>query len=232
MSLLFLIIVAAGLPFLSAMSYKNIKTLEEEQGSVKLAKTPIYIQSMVMQLGLFALAYYAAKLEEINIAIMSRFTAASIAAGIGFIILALGIAWASQKYSKEKDESTLHHLLPDTNLDRLLWILACAVAAFCEEYVYRGTLFQLMLLNVNGIWIAAALLSCIVFAFGHGTQGQRAILQIIPFALGFHALVYVSGGLLLPMIAHFFYNILVELFFGRKIKEDAAPSNSSQSGDS
>ena len=90
------------------------------------------------------------------------------------------------------------------------------------EYVYRGTLFQLMMLQTNGIWIAAALLSCIVFAFGHGTQGQKAILQIIPFALGFHALVYISGGLLLPMIAHFIYNIMVELLFGRKIKEDAS----------
>ncbi len=221
MSLLFLIVIAAGLPFLSAMSYKNIKSLEDEQGNVHLAKTPIYIQSMVMQIGLFALAYYAAKLEEIKIVITSKFTITSIAAGIGFIILSLTIAWASQKYSRQKQDSTLHHLLPDTNMDRVLWIVACMVAAFCEEYVYRGTLFQLMMLQTNGIWIAAALLSSIVFAFGHGTQGQKAILQIIPFALGFHALVYISGGLLLPMIAHFIYNIMVELLFGRKIKEDA-----------
>lgn len=221
MSLFFLIVIAAGLPFLSAMSYKNIKSLEEEQGNVQLAKTPIYIQSMVMQIGLFALAYYAAKVEDMKIVINSKFTPTSIASGVGFILIALTIAWASQKYSKQKDESTLHHLLPDTNLDRVLWIVACAVAAFCEEYVYRGTLFQLMMLHTNGIWIAAAALSCIVFAFGHGTQGQKAILQIIPFALGFHALVYISGGLLLPMIAHFIYNVLVEILFGRKIKEDA-----------
>jgi membrane protease YdiL (CAAX protease family) len=221
MSVFFLIIVAAGLPFLSAMSYKNIRSLEEEQGKIHLAKTPIYLQSMLLQIGLFALAFYAARVEEIKIVIESKFTATSIAASFAFIIIALGIAWISQKYSKEKEDSTLHHLLPDTNLDRVLWILACVVAAFCEEYVYRGTLFQLMLLHTNGIWIAAAALSCIVFAFGHGTQGQRAILQIIPFALGFHALVYISGGLLLPMIAHFIYNILVEILFGKKIKEDA-----------
>jgi membrane protease YdiL (CAAX protease family) len=221
MSLFFLIIVAAGLPFLSAMSYKNIRGLEEEQGKVQLAKTPIYLQSMLLQLGLFALAFYAAKMENMNIVITSKFTAASISAGIAFIVTALGIAWYSQKHSNQKEESTLHHLLPGNNLERLLWILACVVAAFCEEYVYRGTLFQLMLLHTNGIWIAAAALSCIVFAFGHGTQGQRAILQIIPFALGFHALVYISDGLLLPMIAHFIYNVLVEILFGRKIKEDA-----------
>jgi membrane protease YdiL (CAAX protease family) len=70
-------------------------------------------------------------------------------------------------------------------------------------------------------FLLAALLSAIVFGFGHGTQGEKAILQIIRFALGFHALVYLSNGLLLPMIAHFVYNISVEYFFGRKIKEKA-----------
>jgi membrane protease YdiL (CAAX protease family) len=34
--------------------------------------------------------------------------------------------------------------------------------------------------------------------------------------------VYLSGGLLLPMIAHFIYNVLVELLFGDKIKADAS----------
>lgn len=222
MSLLFLIIVAAGLPFLSALSYKNIKKLEAEQGNIQFAKTPIYLQSIALQLILFALAFFASIFSETKIVIESKFNAITIGSAAGFLILALGIAWLSQKYSKQKEESTLHHLLPDTHLDRLMWVVACIVAAFCEEYVYRGVLFQMMMAQTNGIWIAAALLSSIIFAFGHGTQGEKAILQIIPFALGFHFLVYISGGLLLPMIVHFIYNVLVELLFGRKIKEDAA----------
>jgi membrane protease YdiL (CAAX protease family) len=221
MSLLFMIIVAAGLPFLTALSYRNIKKLEDEQEGVTIAKVPVYIQSIIMQAVLCTLAWFAAGSDKLNIVFTSRFTPVSIGASVGFIVLALGIAWLSQKFSKEKDESTLHHILPDTWLERLLWIGACVVAAFCEEYIYRGVLFQMILTYVNNIWILAALLSAIVFAFGHGTQGQKAIVQIIPFAIGFQFLVYLSGGLVLPMIAHFFYNVLVELFFGRKIKEDA-----------
>jgi membrane protease YdiL (CAAX protease family) len=222
MSLLFLIIVAAGLPFLSALSYKNIKKLEAEQEHLHLAKTPIYLQSMVLQLALFAIAFFAARFGDLKIVIRTGFSTIGIVSSIAFVVLALLLAWISQKYAKQKEESTLHHILPDTGMDRIVWIVACIVAAFCEEYVYRGVLFQLMMLQTNQIWIAAALLSAIVFAFGHGTQGEKAILQIIPFALGFHLLVLLSGGLLLPMIAHFFYNVLVELFFGKKIKEDAS----------
>lgn len=225
MSLLFMIIVAAGLPFLTALSYKNIKKMEEELEGAQIAKIPVYLQSMTMQIVLAVIAWFAARSEEISISFKSIFTAKTIGAAILLVLIALTLAWVSQKFSKEKDESTLHHILPDTNLERLLWVLAVVVAAFCEEYIYRGVLFNIIATMVKDytiyIWITATLLSAIVFAFGHGTQGEKAILQIIPFAVGFQFLVWLSGGLLLPMIAHFIYNILVELLFGEKIKQDA-----------
>ncbi len=223
MSLLFMIIIAAGLPFLTAQSYKNIRKMEAEMEGMQLAKIPVYMQSVVMQLILCVLAFFAARSEEITISFKSSFTFQSIAAAVALIALALFIAWLSQKFSKEKDDSsTLHHILPDTNLERIVWILACVVAAFCEEYIYRGVLFQMIGGYVENTWWIAAVLSAIVFAFGHGTQGEKAIIQIIPFAIGFQFLVWLSGGLLLPMIAHFIYNVLVELLFGDKIKADAS----------
>jgi membrane protease YdiL (CAAX protease family) len=98
-------------------------------------------------------------------------------------------------------------------------VLAVLVAAFCEEFIYRGVLYQIILQQTDGIIWAATLLAAIVFGFGHGTQGERAVLQIIPFAIGFHILAIMSEGLLLPMIVHFIYNICVELFFGKKIRK-------------
>ncbi len=223
MSLLFMIIIAAGLPFLTAQSYKNIRKMEAEMEGVQLAKIPVYMQSVIMQIILCTLAFFAARSEEMNISFKSTFTLQSVGAAVGLIAIALTIAWLSQKFSKEKEDGgTLHHILPDTNLERFVWILACVVAAFCEEYIYRGVLFQMVSEYVENSWWIAAVLSAVVFAFGHGTQGEKAIVQIIPFAIGFQLLVLLSGGLLLPMIAHFIYNVLVELLFGDKIKADAS----------
>lgn len=220
-----MIIIAAGLPFLTALSYKNIKKMEAELEGSQLAKIPVYLQSMGMQIVLCVLAFFAGRSEKLTISLTSKFTPTSIGASVGLVVLALGLAWLSQKFSTEKDESTLHHILPDTGVERLIWILACVVAAFCEEYIYRGVLFNMISTMVIPytvyIWAPAAILSAIVFAFGHGTQGEKAIIQIIPFAIGFQFLYWISGGLLLPMIAHFIYNILVELLFGEKIKRDA-----------
>ncbi len=199
--------------------------MEAELEGAQLAKIPVYLQSMGMQIILCALAFFAGRSEKLTISLTSKFTATSIGASVGLVVLALGLAWLSQKFSTEKDESTLHHILPDTGVERLIWILACVVAAFCEEYIYRGVLFNMISTMVIPytvyIWAPAAILSAIVFAFGHGTQGEKAIIQIIPFAIGFQFLYWISGGLLLPMIAHFIYNILVELLFGEKIKRDA-----------
>lgn len=217
MTLLFLLIVVAGMPLLAAISYRNIKTLEAEETDLKLDKTPVYVQSMIMQGGMALLAYQVCMKEEYKISLKAGFNTYSIIAACIFLITSLSFAYFSQKFTDKKNESTLKYLLPENNKERLMWILAVVVAAFCEEYIYRGVLYQILLLHTDGkIW-ASVLLSAVVFGFGHGTQGEKAIIQIIPFAIGFHVIAILSNGLLLPMIVHFLYNISVELLFGRKI---------------
>jgi membrane protease YdiL (CAAX protease family) len=217
MTLLFMLIIIAGMPLLAAISYRNIKTLESQETDLQLSKAPIYFQSMVMQAGVCWLAYYVAKQEGIHISLSGVYSFYTIGASVLFLTIALSFAFFAQRFKDKNKESTLQYLLPQNSRERLLWILAVIVAAFCEEYMYRGVLYQLMLIHTEGkIW-AAVLLSAIIFGFGHGTQGEKAILQIIPFAIGFHVLAIFSGGLLLPMIVHFIYNISVELLFGKKI---------------
>jgi len=215
MTLLFMLIVVAGLPFLAAVSYRNIKILEEEEGALQLAKAPIYIQSILMQGGICLLAYYTAQKESWPIRLQSEWDLMSIASALIFLAAALGLAYLGQK--KQKAAGTLRYLLPVTNADRVMWVLAVLAAAFCEEYIYRGVLFQILTVQTGGSIWGAVILSAIVFAFGHGTQGKQAILQIIPFAIGFHILAIISQGLLLPMIVHCIYNISVDLLFGKKI---------------
>ncbi len=217
MTLLFMLIIIAGMPLLAAISYRNIKTLESEEKNLQLSKAPIYFQSMVMQAGICWLAYFVAKQEGFQISLKGNYSFYTIGASVLFLIIALSFAFFAQRFKDKNKESTLQYLLPQNSRERLLWILAVIVAAFCEEYMYRGVLYQLMLVHTDGkIWVAV-LLSAIIFGFGHGTQGEKAIIQIIPFAVGFHILAIFSDGLLLPMIVHFIYNISVELFFGNKI---------------
>lgn len=224
MTLFFVVLVTAILPLLSALSYRNIRRMEAEwEEPLQLQKGPIYLQSIFMQGAVALIGYFVADYENLTIPLGSTFGPKQVLAALAFVGLALVLAWWSNKAKKAEEEpSTLKYILPDSGRDRLLWILAVVVAAFCEEYVYRGVLYQLLVQQTVGLTLLAALVSAIVFAFGHGTQGEKAIVQIIPFALGFHLLVYLSGGLLLAIIAHFVYNVAVELLFGDALKKGGA----------
>lgn len=223
MTLFFLLLVVAAMPFLAALSYRNIKTLEAEESNLQLKKAPVYFQSMVMQAGLAFLAYRVTTIEGFRIAITAHISFGTIATSILFLAASLSLAYFSQRGKNQQEKTTLQYLLPENGTERILWVLAVVVAAFCEEYIYRGVLYEIVLHQTGGkIWITT-LLAAIVFGFGHGTQGERAVLQIIPFAIGFHVLAIMSEGLLLPMAVHFIYNICVELFFGKKIRKQQHP---------
>ena len=219
MTILFLLIIVAAMPLMAAVSYRNIKTLEAEDSELKLSKAPIYFQSMIMQAGIALLAWQVSKKENFTISLGWNLSWYGITASVIFLISALTLAYFSQKRKENTKEGTLQYLLPENGKERILWVLAVIVAAICEEYMYRGVLYQVLLQQTDGkIW-ASVLLSAIVFGFGHGTQGEKAIIQIIPFAIGFHLLALLSGGLLVPMIVHFIYNISVDLLFGKKITQ-------------
>jgi len=217
MTLFFLLLVVAAMPWLSYVSFKNIHALESANSTMQISRRSVYLQSVVMQAGLCIAAYFTTQSEEIKINLSGSVNWKTILAGIAFLAVALTVAGLSQK-NKANKESTLRHILPKNSTDRIFWIIAVFFAAFCEEYIYRGVLYQVMMLHTNESFDLSAIISAVVFSFGHGTQGEKAIIQIIPFALGFHLLVYLSGGLLIPMIVHFIYNTSVELFFDKKIR--------------
>ena len=223
MTLFFLILVVAIMPFLASLSYRNIKSLEAEQTELQLRKAPVYFQSIVMQAGLAFLAYRVGVSEKFAISLSAHFSVLTIGISLLFLAASLSLAYFSRVSKTKDNQSTLQYLLPENASERILWVLAVLVAAFCEEYIYRGVLYEIMLQQTNGKTWAATLLSAIVFGFGHGTQGKRAILQIIPFAIGFQVIAIWSEGLLLPMIVHFIYNICVELFFGKQIRKQQHP---------
>jgi len=217
MTLLFLLLVVVAMPWLSYVSFRNIHTLEAAGPDFKISKRSVYIQSIGMQVGLCIAAYFTARSENLEIKLISPFSFYAVLAGLLFLASALGFASFAQK-NKQNKESTLRHILPENNTDRLFWIAAVMIAAFCEEYIYRGVLYQVLLPLTNQSLILSALISAVVFGFGHGTQGEKAIMQIIPFALGFHLIVYLSDSLLIAMIVHFIYNTSVEILFGKKIR--------------
>jgi len=104
--------------------------------------------------------------------------------------------------------------VPVDGRDRGLFVAVCLCAGVCEEIIYRGALFTL-LSRATGDWWTAALVAALVFALSHLVQGWQSAALVLPFALGFQALVRLSGDLYGAMAVHALYDLAAGLIYAR-----------------
>jgi membrane protease YdiL (CAAX protease family) len=209
----FLVVTGGVVPTLAWRTHRQLSA------GVPLPPRPLlYIQILVLQLGLGALALVAASRAGVRPVLRCSLGARSLTGAAVLVGLGLGAATLRWHYGSKGTRERLRSLLPDTRREQALWVAACAAAAVCEELVYRGTLFQLARGALGGYW-APAIVSAAIFALAHLAQGWSAAPMTFGFGLGFQYLVRVSGGLGLAMAAHFTYDLLVELGFPRAAPE-------------
>ena len=94
-------------------------------------------------------------------------------------------------------------------------------AGFAEEAAYRG--LGMLVLGVLGIqpWWSALLLSA-AFAVAHAVQGRLGVVIVFAMALVMHALVALTGTLLIAMVVHIAYDLVAVVVTARVIEADAA----------
>lgn len=105
----------------------------------------------------------------------------------------------------------LRFLLPVSRSERLWWALMSVSAGICEEFLYRGFLFEFLRGRLDGGpalgLTTALLLSSGAFGAGHLYQGFAGVLKTTVSGLLFGMLAILSGSLLLPIICH----VLIDL---------------------
>jgi membrane protease YdiL (CAAX protease family) len=122
-----------------------------------------------------------------------------------------------QGYLKPADDESLEHLRRRTrHLERMLpttlrersWFFALAgTAGVCEEVLYRGYLVWYLvawswLFAPHASFLAAAIVSSLIFGLGHAYQGPRGVLLTAAVA-GFLAAVYwITRSLFAGMLIH------------------------------
>lgn len=227
MSFLFMLAVVVGLPWASFISYRQIEAWQALPEKPTLPKIPIYFQSSITQIVVAFLAWLAARAENITVPLKGNFTPAAAITAAALFTGGLLITWldVSKKGNSSSANPHLPLLLPKGFKERVAWLVAIAVAAICEEYIYRGVLFALIESYFQGSWPLAAILSAVVFGFGHGAQGEKAILLIIPFGFVFQLIVFFSGGLLMAIVTHFLYNASVDLLYAHSMNARAKNSD-------
>ena len=115
-------------------------------------------------------------------------------------------------------------LLPHTQPERLLFAFLSVSAGVCEEWIFRGFVLQTLHGTMCLPWIAALVVSSILFGWNHLYQGSRALLTTTVTGLALGLAAVSSGGLVLPIILHTFLDLQLLLVFRPAIPADVRPS--------
>lgn len=116
---------------------------------------------------------------------------------------------------EERRALLVHRLAPRSPVEWLVFGLVALVASVTEEIAYRGVGFALIATSTGSL--AAAVLVCAAaFAVAHALQGFKSGLVILVMALVFHALVLVTGTLVLAMLVHLLYDVVAGILIARE----------------
>ena len=102
------------------------------------------------------------------------------------------------------------------------WVLAVSlIASLGEEIAWRAVLPALLVHLTESVALAIVL-SALSFGFAHWVQGKIAIVAVFAFALVFHGLVALTGGLVAAIAVHALYDALVGTILGPYLRQRAA----------
>jgi membrane protease YdiL (CAAX protease family) len=142
----------------------------------------------------------------------------------GAVMLVAAVAIMRPRWRRAVEHRTplgariLHLYMPANAVERAWWIAVAVLAGISEEITWRGVQTALLSNLIGRLWIAA-IVCAISFGVAHMIQGWKSSVIVVFFALGFQALVWLSGSLYVAMAVHTAYDIVAGLTYGRLGKE-------------
>lgn len=142
----------------------------------------------------------------------------------GVVMFVTAVAFMRPRWRRAVERRTpvgarvLHLCMPANGVERAWWIAVSVLAGISEEITWRGVQTALLSNLTRHVWVAAIICS-ISFGLAHMVQGWKSSTIIVFFALGFHALVWLSGSLYVAMVVHIAYDITAGLSYGMLGKE-------------
>jgi membrane protease YdiL (CAAX protease family) len=128
------------------------------------------------------------------------------------------VGW--RKISEERKQNA-RRLLPESYAHLRYWIPISLLAGFSEEFAFRGVAFVLLTRLLHSEIVAVCL--CVIsFALGHMMQGWRGVLGTSIIAVLMHGLVYLTGGLYLPIVTHAAFDLIVGCIAVRSFTQASA----------
>ncbi|HEU4830053.1 MAG TPA: CPBP family intramembrane glutamic endopeptidase [Gemmatimonadales bacterium] len=171
--------------------------------------------AVLIQLLLFlAISLAVAYAEAIDLLALPRGGWLPWLAAIGLLVAGVVLMAPVWRRGVERRERKLHLFMPRTAPERGLWVAVAIAAGLSEEVTYRGVMY-VVVGGITGSALAGAVIASLIFGISHIVQGWKSAAIITVIALLLHALVALSGTLLLAVAIHSIYDLVAGLAYGR-----------------
>ena len=127
------------------------------------------------------------------------------------IIVAIDLVYSRRCF--DRDAPHMYLGTPETREERIGWVMHSGAAGVTEELTWRGVQPALIAQLTGHLWPAIVICAA-TFGIGHIRYGKPFVPIAAFFALIFHGLTWVTGGLYVPMIVHVAVNVIVGLRAG------------------
>ncbi len=131
----------------------------------------------------------------------------------GIAVLALAVCFGLRALSRavrspdERKSMAVYAWAPRSSKEWTLWSAAVLLASVAEEIAYRGVGMSILWYTFGNPWVAV-LIMALAFSLAHVTQGWKSAAVIFAVALTMHALVALTGTLILAMVVHALYDFV------------------------
>jgi membrane protease YdiL (CAAX protease family) len=136
-------------------------------------------------------------------------TLRDVLAALAALAVLLGLRVVAQRIRSKAERRTLavYRMAPRTGREWMVWSATVVVAGVAEEAAYRGVGMSILWYAFGSPWPAVAICAT-AFALAHWVQGWKSAAVIFAMALVAHALVAITGTLVLMMIVHAVYDFI------------------------
>lgn len=220
-SFIFLVVLFVLTPRAALRSARLLRRLQE--AGQEIPRRRLVLSAMFGLSVLWAISAINATMLGASVFAVPRFGGREAAVGMAGLALLLAIIPISISLETPGEEARnpAYILAPRNGREMALFVLVAIMAGVAEEAAYRGVAVWI-LAPVFGNLLPAMLLSAMAFAVAHAVQGGRAMAIAFAVAALFHAVVYLTGTLVVAMVAHTVYDIVAGYAAGQRARALAA----------
>lgn len=215
------------LPWLAWRSAAQLRASRDDPVANPLPPlTSIFAGTLLMLVVLFLFAWLVGRTFDYHPLSFPAPDPRDLAAAAAALGAAFGLLWVSRaiRSPAKRRRAPVYKLLPRTRQEWALYLAVAVAAGIAEETAYRGVGMALLTWSTGSAWLSAALLS-LAFGLAHITQEWKSVGLVVLMAALMHALVAVTGTLVIAMVVHAVYDIVAGLIGSREARSwESAPA--------